>query len=200
MTKTATAHPSVRYFPEDWLHPIPVEELFARKAPLEVDVGCGKGRFLLARAANHSDVNFLGVDRMLRRVRKVDRKIIRSDLKNIRLMRIDAYYATAHLMPTDAVSAYYIMFPDPWPKKRHVSHRLFDPNFLDALFRTLRAGAPFHFATDHLPYYESVREIMIRDKRFEEIEPFVPSEEERTDFELVYLDIKPIGRCSFRRR
>jgi len=200
MAATGAARASVRYFPEDWLRPMAVDRLFKRTAPLEIDIGCGKGRFLLAHAQRHPDINFLGVDRMLRRIRKIDRKAVRRELTNVRLLRADAYYTTAYLIPEESVSTYYILFPDPWPKKRHVTHRLFDPKYVDALHRTLEPGRPFHFATDHLPYFEAVREIMLRDKRFEEIPAFEPLEEERTDFERLYLNIKPIGRCSFRKR
>ena len=67
-----------RYVPENWLEPFRLADLFAAPAPFEVDVGCGKGRFLLARAAAHPEINYLGVDRMLRRIRKVDRKAVRA--------------------------------------------------------------------------------------------------------------------------
>lgn len=193
---------TLRVVPDDWLHPLPLKTCFGSdpSRPLEVDVGSGKGRFLLARARAHPEVDFLGVDRMLRRIRKVDRKAIRAGLLNIRLLRVEAYYATAHLMPADAISTYYIFFPDPWPKKRHHQHRLFNPPFIDALHRTMKAGGLVHFATDHLPYFEGVKEIMDRDARFEGVDAFVPSEEERTDFELYYLGRTPIGRASWRRR
>ena len=200
MSDTKLAVDSLRVFPENWLDPLPLAGLYAAPQPLEVDVGCGKGRFLLARTAAHPQVNFLGIDRMLRRVRKVDRKAVRRGLANLRLLRCEAYYAVTYLLPADAVSTYYIFFPDPWPKKRHHQHRLFDPPFVEALHRTLVPGGAFHFATDHLPYFEEVRQIMERDARFETLPPFEPGEEERTDFELLFIQLAPIGRCSFRRK
>lgn len=188
-----------RFFPENWLEPFRIGHLFPGAAPLEVDVGCGKGRFLLARAAAYPDVNFLGIDRMLRRIRKIDKKAVRRGLRNIRLLRMDACYAVTYLIPAASVRAYYIFFPDPWPKRKHHHNRLFDRQFMDSLVRTLIPGGAIHFATDHLPYFDEVRDLLMADGRFEPIETFVPREEEKTDFELLFIEHKPIGRCSFRK-
>ncbi len=194
------ASQSLRYVPADWLHPLAIESLFPRRQPLEVDVGFGKGRFLLARSAAHPEINFLGIERMLRRLRKVDRKAVRRGLDNVRLLRIEAYYATAYLIPAGCVQTYYIFFPDPWPKKRHAEHRLFNAAYLDALHRTLLPGGCVHFATDHQPYFQDVRARFMGDARFEEVAPLELAEEERTDFELLFRGQTEIGRCSFRRR
>ncbi len=185
---------------EDWLKPMPLAELFEIQQPIEVDMGSGKGRFLLARATAHPDTNYLGIDRMLRRIRKVDRRIRHVGLHNVRLLRMDAYYATTYLIPPSCVRAYYIFFPDPWPKKRHYAHRFFNEEYLDALARTLLAGGRVNVATDHLPYFEEIRERLMKDDRFEEVETFVPSDDEKTDFELYYDGRKSIGRCSFAKK
>ena len=186
--------------PAEWLGPLDVRRFFAHPARrLEVDLGCGKGRFLLARAAKHPETNFLGIDRMLRRIRKVDNRARRLDLGNIRLMRLEAYYAVAHLLPAGAVDAYYIFFPDPWPKAKHEGHRLFNARFLDALHRTLAPGGVAPVATDHLPYFEQLSEVFAGDARFAPIAPYVPPEDEQTDFERYYIASKPIGRLSVRR-
>lgn len=191
---------SFRIIPENWLEPLPLSRFFSDPdRPIEVDVGCGKGRFLLARAQRFPETNFLGIERLLGRLRKVDRKLLRAGLTNVRLLRMEAYYATTYLLPADAISAYYIFFPDPWPKARHHDHRLFNPAYLDALARSLRPGGLVHVATDHLPYFEEIHAILRADPRFEEVAPFEPTEAERTDFELLFLGQKPIGRCSFRR-
>ena len=188
---------TLRHIPADWLHPIDLAGLFPNPGPVHIDLGCGKGRFLLARAAAYRGVNFLGIDRMLRRIRKIDSKARRRGLDNIRLMRIEGYYAVSYLIPPASIDTYFILFPDPWPKKKHHDQRMFNPRFVDALFRTMKPGGVVHLATDHLPYFEEIAAIMRADSRFRETEPFVPEPEERTDFELWYLDKKPIGRCSF---
>lgn len=186
--------------PAEWLGPLDVPGMFAYPdRPLEVDLGCGKGRFLLAHAAKNSDTNFLGIDRMLRRIRKIDNRARRQDLGNIRLMRVEAYYAVSYLLPPHSVDTCYIFFPDPWPKARHENHRLFNPVFLDALHRVMKPDGITHVATDHAPYFEQLSEVFAGDSRFAPTDPFVPPEDEQTDFEMFYIGSKPIGRLSLRK-
>lgn len=197
MPLTINQRQSLRHIPEDWLNPVDLCALFPGDAPVEIDLGCGKGRFLLARASAHPDTNLLGIDRMLKRIRKIDNKARRIGLTNLRLMRIEGYYAVSYLIPANAIRTYYVFFPDPWPKSRHHENRIFNPRFVDALHRTLEPGGHVHIATDHWPYYEEIAAILRADPRFTEVEPFIPEPGERTDFELWYHDKKPIGRCSF---
>ncbi len=187
---------SCRIFPDNWLGPINIPEIFPRIQPLEIDIGCGKGRFLLARASSNPEINYLGIDRMLRRIRKVDRKAVRAGLNNVRLLRAEAYYAVSYLIPENSVSSYYIFFPDPWPKKKHHDHRLFNETFTDALHRTLKAGGHIHFSSDHSPYFNEVYKHIGRDPRFREIPAFIPSPEERTDFEIIFEQKANISRVS----
>jgi len=175
--------------------------LFGNAHPCEVDVGCGKGRFLRARAATRPGVNFLGVDRMRGRMHKLDRKLVRDGLRNVRLVQLEAAYVVERMLPPESVRAYYVFFPDPWPKRRHHRRRLFGPAFLDAVHRTLEPDGRIHVATDHLDYFATIRDVLEADPRFDETAAFEPAAEERTDFELIFAGQgKPIGRCSFRKR
>lgn len=188
---------SRRYIPQNWLDPFPLDDLFPGRPGMEVDLGCGKGRFLLARAAAHPEIPILGIDRMLTRIRKIDNRARRMNLDNLRLMRVEGAYAVTYLLPAASVRTCYIFFPDPWPKKKHHGNRMFQAPFLAGLRRILAPGGAVHVATDHLPYFEAIRELLAQHPGFSPIPPYVPTEEERTDFELWYRDRTEIGRCSF---
>ena len=188
---------TLRIFPEEWLEPFDIAAKFEHpERPLEIDLGCGMGRFLLARAAKFPEINFLGIDRMLKRIRKIDKRALRGNQHNIRLFRVDGYYATTFLIPPQSVETYYIFFPDPWPKEKHHHNRLFNEPFMDAIARTLKPGGKIHAATDHLPYFEEIYALLKNDTRFTETDTFYPSPDEVTDFELIFAHKTP-GRCSF---
>lgn len=190
---------SFRIVPDNWLDPLPLDRFFDPARPIEVDLGCGKGRFLLARAAHHPDIQFFGIDRMLRRIRKIDNKLNHRKLTNVRLLRMEGYYTVAYLLPPASVSTYYIFFPDPWPKQKHHDHRLFNGKFLDALHRTLKPGGIVHVATDHRPYFDVILASLQSDARFAPAPLFVPEESERTDFEQWYHGKTEIGRVSVKK-
>ena len=173
--------------PASWTQQLDPASFSNPDRPLEVDVGCGKGRFLMARSAAHSETDFLGIDRLLRRLRKIDRKLQRRGSTNVRLLRIEALYAIEHLLPPLCVTTFYVFFPDPWPKRRHHRRRLFSNTFLDALYRILLPAGRIHVATDNGDYFEQIRGVFAGDERFEEEPAFVPSDQERSDFELIFL-------------
>lgn len=204
------------FFPSSWTQLLPLNEIFdldkpfgfARSTssgrdqdrPLEVELGCGKGRFILARAKANPGTNFLGIDRLLARLRKVDRKISREGLSNVRLLRIEASYAVEYILPPLSVSTFYIFFPDPWPKRRHARRRLFMKPFLDSLHTILLSEGHIHLATDHLDYFDEICHLFDQDERFNRAPAFEPNKEERTEFELNFLEQKVrIARCSFKK-
>ena len=191
---------TLRIIPENWLDPCDFKAAFSHPdRPLEVDIGSGKGRFLAARSGKFPEINFLGIERQLIRINSSGRRCERAGRDNVRLFRMEGYYAIRHMMPERYVANYYFFFPDPWPKARHEEHRLFNPLFMDALHRTLEEGGCLHVASDHLPYFEEIHALLSNDLRFGETQVFEPDDEERTDFELIFSH-KRIGRCSFRKR
>jgi len=191
---------TLRIYPEQWIEPTDFRDNFNHpERPLEIDIGCGKGRFILSRSGKFPEVNFLGIDRMLNRIRKIDKKARRLDRGNVRLCRVDGYYFTTYLLPPESVDTYYVFYPDPWPKEKHHHNRLFNEPFMNAIARTLKPGGKIHAASDHLPYFDGIHELLNRDDRFEETDPFVPDEDEVTDFELIFAHKMP-GRASFIRK
>jgi tRNA (guanine-N7-)-methyltransferase len=185
--------------PTSITEPLPIDTIFAPGAPLEVDVGAGKGRFLLARASANPDVSYLAIERMLGRVRKIDSKLTRHGLANVRIIRLEAFYALQFLLPPQRIRTVYIHFPDPWPKRRHHKRRLFSPEFLDMLHDRLEPGGTVQIATDHLDYFEAIRQAFARDARYRDVAPIPRRPEEQTDFELIFRGHgQPIGECAYR--
>jgi len=186
--------------PPSWTETLSLDALFGVSARLEVDIGCGKGRFLIARAGRDPKTLFLGIDRQLKRLRKADRKVRREQIENVRLLRIEAAYAVRHLLPPESVSVFYIFFPDPWPKRRHRARRLFKPDFLDALARCMVGDAVLHVATDHAEYADQIDSLFREDERFAANAPFLPTEDEQTEFQQLFeRQSAPIRRMAFRR-
>jgi hypothetical protein len=85
--------------------------------PLEVELGCGDASFLVEYARRNPAKNFIGVERLLGRLQKLDRKGRRAGLKNLRGVRIESAYFLQYLLPPHSAQALHIYFPDPWPKK-----------------------------------------------------------------------------------
>ena len=142
------------FVPPDYFRRLEREEVFHSAAPLEVDLGCGDGSFLVEMAQHYPERNFLGVERLLGRVRKVGRRASRLGLENLKVLRLEAKYTAEWLLPRHSVNRLHLLFPDPWPKARHHKRRLVQEPFLAALENILVPGGEFLFKTDHEEYYE----------------------------------------------
>ena len=179
---------------------LPLHTCFPSSSPIEVDIGCGRGRFLLARAQGHPNVNFIGIDQSLLRLRKIDRKAVSRNLDNIRLVHADASRILA-MLPAQSISTFYVFFPDPWPKRRHHVRRLVSPSFINLIFQALAPRGSIHLCTDHADYFAWMLHHWRVETRFREIEPFIPTEEEETDFGVLFRNQNlPTNRCSFQKR
>lgn len=168
----------------DITHPLPLN----LDRPLEIEVGCGKGRFLTARAAQNPDCDFLGIERMLERVRLFDGKCRRAGITNAKVLRLEALYTFHYLLPAHHARRVYVFFPDPWPKKKHHSHRLFGPLFRTALWKRLEIGGKMEFATDHAEYFQEVCEGFSTDTRFRRVPPMPRPPEVWTEFETMFRE------------
>jgi len=137
--------------------PLRLEELFTTPQPTELEIGCGDGGFLLEWATRHPARNFLGVERLLGRARKLSKRGQHAGLTNLRLLRIEARYVLQYLLPEHAFEAVHIYFPDPWPKDKHARHRLIQPDFLPRARRILAPRGILYLRTDDPPYFKQMQ-------------------------------------------
>jgi tRNA (guanine-N7-)-methyltransferase len=149
--------------------------IFGRLAPLEVDLGCGDGTFLGTIAAENPGRNFLGIERLLGRVRTACRRIERAGLTNARVLRIEISYAVERLLPANSVSVFHLMFPDPWPKRRHAPRRLVNEAFLLSLRRALDSDGLIRIATDESDYFRQITLLVSRSPYFAIVPDRVPA-------------------------
>jgi tRNA (guanine-N7-)-methyltransferase len=152
----------------NWLD---LEKVFGCKAPLHVDLGCGDGSFLCAVAQRLPNKNFLGIDRLSYRVRAAARKA--ASLNNVRLLQIESSYAVRYLLPARSVETFYLLFPDPWPKRRHHRRRLLTPDFLSSVHMALEQNGTINIATDHLDYFRKIEDITRSAFGFARVEPAI---------------------------
>lgn len=169
--------------PADHVRRASLADIFPRPAPLEIDMGCGDGSFLLSMAARFPERNFLGTERMLGRVEKVCRAIARGHLGNCRILRLESNYAAKWLLPVACAEVVHIGFPDPWPKRHHHPRRLFQDEFMISLHQVIAPGGEVRIKTDDQPYFLWIEKVIARAKGFGRIEwpeePGYPA----TDFE-----------------
>jgi tRNA (guanine-N7-)-methyltransferase len=132
----------------------------AEPLPLVVEIGFGRGEFLLALAAERPERAFLGVEYSGKRVLKMARRVARSGLGNLRLLQARGEDVVQELLAPASVACFWINFPDPWPKKRHHRRRLIQPAFVHALARCLSTGGELQVATDDAPYAEWIDEVL----------------------------------------
>lgn len=176
-------------YPDNWFARLSRADLFVDEGPIELDLGCGDGSFLARMAEQFPERNFLGVERLLGRVRKVSRKSVKSDLKNVRVLRLDSNYAIEWLLPKGFASRIHFLCPDPWPKKKHAARRqMCRISFLSALHDLLEPDGELLFVTDSEPYFAESVETLERIPFFER----VPWNEDdffyaKTDFEEQWL-------------
>jgi tRNA (guanine-N7-)-methyltransferase len=124
--------------------------------PLVVEIGFGRGEFLLGLAAASPAQAFLGVEYSYKRVLKLARRLARSEIRNVRLLQARGEDTVRELLPERSVATFWINFPDPWPKLRHRRRRLVEPGLVRELALRLVAGGELHVATDDVDYAEQI--------------------------------------------
>jgi tRNA (guanine-N7-)-methyltransferase len=148
---------SPRFIPVERLTaPIDWHAEFGRTAPLALEIGCGTGHFILQRAAQQPETDFLAIDIYNKGCLKTCRKLDAAGLRNVRVLRVEARELLARALPAESLQAIYINCPDPWPKQRHRERRLVNHDFLTLTLCRLRPGGDFFFSSDRRDYAEQV--------------------------------------------
>jgi tRNA (guanine-N7-)-methyltransferase len=143
-------------FPPSILEPLSLRGIFLTDRLVEVDLGSGPGKFLVESALKFPERNFLGIERLLGRVRKTCRVASEIGLTNLRVLRLELDYTVRYLLPEDSVWRFHLNFPDPWPKRRHHPRRVVDGEFLEAIYRSLIDDGEFWIKTDHEAYFQQI--------------------------------------------
>lgn len=155
-------------------NPWNAEALFARSAPLELEIGSGKGLFLATAGGQRPEHNFLGVEIAKKYARHAAARCARAGLTNVVVLGGDARPLIAELLPANSIFAAHIYFPDPWWKKRHHKRRLMNGDFLREVYRILQPEGRLHFWTDVQEYFVSALETLRTETPF--VGPFDPPE------------------------
>lgn len=173
---------------------------------MHVEIGSGKGTFLVGEAQNLPDDNFLGIEWAGRYYRCAVDRMGRRGLTNVKIIRTDAAVFLAEHVPDGSVDCFHIYFPDPWHKKRHNKRRLICPANLENFIRCLKVGGQMRIATDHADYFEQIKTVLAgRTKQLKETEFARPAGAETgehvgTNFERKYIkDQRPIYTIAMRR-
>ncbi|MBT5926824.1 MAG: tRNA (guanosine(46)-N7)-methyltransferase TrmB, partial [Verrucomicrobia bacterium] len=177
------SHHSLRFRPENYFIPLNWDDVFETNRPLEIELGAGDGSFLIRYAASRPEINLLGIERLLGRMRKIDRDTHRSGVKNVQLFRIEAGYFLTYLAPPKSVQAIHVYFPDPWPKIRHHKKRLINEEFVEKCAQILEPNGSVYLRTDHLNYFRQMQKVFLGDERFKPTDTPNSLKAIKTDFE-----------------
>jgi tRNA (guanine-N7-)-methyltransferase len=158
--------PEVEIVPANYFAQLDLKSIYHRNAPLEVDLGCGDGSFLVEIAAANPARDFLGIERLFGRVRSAHRKIVQRELTNARVLRVETSYAVQQMLPPDSVALFHLLFPDPWPKRRHWRRRIVTEDFFVSVHRALARHGLLRIVTDQIDYFREIERLAAQSTQF----------------------------------
>jgi tRNA (guanine-N7-)-methyltransferase len=167
-----------------------------------MEIGVGKGRFLLSRAAENRDHDYFGLEIEREYVEIVRIRAARAGLSNLRVERLDGKAFVLSRLPPRCLVSLHVYFPDPWPKKRHHKRRLVDPEWATAAARALEAGGLLRVASDHEEYFGVIEDVLSNEALLSKLTPEEAGDwAAGTSYELKFLKKgQPIRRAVFLRR
>ena len=173
--------------------------IFGNDHPVHIEIGMGKGQFIMQLAKEHPDINYIGIERYSSVLLRALQKMEIEPLPNIRFLCMDASIIT-EVFDEEEVAKIYLNFSDPWPKERHAKRRLTHGNFLKLYRQVLKMGGQIHFKTDNAPLFAwSVEEIPQFGFELSEVTRDLHANGQRgvmTDYEAkFYAEGKNINRC-----
>jgi len=183
MAKKLKDYPDIAINLDSLSEPADFNQVFGRSAPLHLEIGSGKGTFLVSQAKAQPQINFLGIEWARKYYRYAVDRIGRWGLTNVKLIRTDAKDFIIRYVPDECVIFYHIYYPDPWPKKRHHKRRFICQENIEHFLRTLKPAGKIQIATDHADYFQWAKDAFadFRDQLKEiEFTPPVGAEESET--------------------
>lgn len=150
-----------------WSH----TSLFGNDNPVHVEYCSGNGAWVAEKARQNPLINWVAVEQKIGRGKQVFNKIHREGLKNLIILIGEGEESTKKFFPENSVSAVFVNFPDPWPKRRHAKNRIINPDFMKEMIRILNAGGKITLVTDDIPYSEEMIATVLRFEEFVSIYP-----------------------------
>ena len=171
--------------------------LFGNSNPVVLEIGSGKGRFLIAAATEDPGRNFLGIEKSLHYHRLIGERVRKRGLQNVRLINHDAFLVMQKMIADQSVAEIHIYFPDPWPRKREQKRRIIRPQALAEMKRVMVEGGSGVYVTDHQEYFEIAAPLIGSVFRSETRVPGA-DDPPRTNYEAKYRDEgRPIYEVRF---
>ncbi len=206
MSRVLKNYLSVAIDPKNLIETVDFADIFGRLAPLHIEVGSGKGTFLVNQAKSQPEVNFIGIEWASRYYRFAVDRIGRWNMTNVRIIRTDAAFFLAEYVSDYTVDCFHIYFPDPWPKKRHHKRRFFNVTNTSQLIRCLKPNGEIRVATDYAEYFQQIKDVLMsRADMLHEVD-FLPTagaqigEWVGTNFERKYLrENRPVFTIAVRK-
>lgn len=174
-----------------------LETLFGNSKPVILEIGSGKGRFLISSATEHPEQNFIGIEKSLHYHRVIRDRVLKRNLENVRLLNFDAFAVMQKMFADESIAEIHIYFPDPWPRKRERKRRIIRAEALAEMRRILVPGGSGIYVTDHKEYFEAAAPVIASFFRSESRVPG-PDDLPRTNYEAKYrAEGRPIYEVRF---